>query len=106
MAVQERLILTQKGDSEYTIRWYEDLDRGAFIDLYELAFSGCNEAWFAWKYEGNPYAERVPIFVAEKNGEIGAVRPFIPFPLRLGERTVPVIQPVDLVVHPDTAARG
>ncbi|WP_338729844.1 GNAT family N-acetyltransferase [Haladaptatus sp. DJG-WS-42] len=91
---------------EYTIRWYEPRDRAAFIDLYQLAFASRGEEWFTWKYEQNPYAERVPIIVAEKDGEIGAVRPFIPLSLRVADTAVPVIQLADLVVHPDHRRQG
>ncbi|WP_332897121.1 GNAT family N-acetyltransferase [Haladaptatus sp. CMSO5] len=100
-------VQTAVADSgEYTIRWYETRDRAAFIDLYSLAFASRGEEWFRWKYEQNPYAERVPIIVAEKDGEIGAVRPFIPLSLRVAEKTVPVIQLADLVVHPDHRRNG
>lgn len=90
----------------YDVRWFEDRDRSAFIDLYELAFGDCTEEWFSWKYEENPYADEVPIVVAERDGEVGAVRPFVPLPLRLGDRLSTARQLVDMVVHPDHRRNG
>jgi GNAT superfamily N-acetyltransferase len=91
---------------EYTIRWYGDDDRAAFMDLFELGFSDRHPDWFAWKYEGTPYSDRVPVIVAEKDGAVAAIRPFMPLDLQVGDQRLPVLMPVDLVVHPDHRRKG
>ncbi|WP_410766426.1 GNAT family N-acetyltransferase [Haloferax sp. DFSO60] len=106
MSVRKVLEDEAGGDDAYEIRWYEPEDRAAFIDLYELAFNQRSEAWFSWKYEQNPYAERVPIILADKDGEIAGLRPFIPLPLRIGDQIITAHQLVDLVVHPDHRRKG
>ncbi|WP_232686622.1 GNAT family N-acetyltransferase [Halobacterium zhouii] len=106
MAAQKAIQSRGTETGAYRIRWYENRDRAAFLDLYRLAFSDCSDSWFAWKYEQNPYADDVPVVVAERDGEIAAVRPYVPLPLRLGDRTATVHQLVDLVVHPDHRRNG
>lgn len=91
---------------DYLLRWYEDRDKEAFLDLYRMAFSDCTDSWFSWKYEQNPYADDVPVVVAERDDEVAAIRPYVPLPLRLGDRTVTAHQLVDLVVHPDHRRNG
>ncbi|WP_336360123.1 GNAT family N-acetyltransferase [Haladaptatus sp. ZSTT2] len=91
---------------EYSIRWYDERDREAFLNLYNLAFSGCTPEWFAWKYEQLPYADFVPIIVAEKDGEIGGFRPVLPLPIQVGNETVMALQLIDLMVHPDHRRQG
>ncbi|MFC7202814.1 GNAT family N-acetyltransferase [Haloferax namakaokahaiae] len=106
MSVRKVLEDEAGSDDAYEIRWYQPRDRAAFMDLYELAFNQRSEAWFSWKYEQNPYAERVPIILADKDGEIAGLRPFIPLPLRVGDQTYTAHQLVDLVVHPDHRRQG
>jgi GNAT superfamily N-acetyltransferase len=62
--------------------------------------------WFRWKYVDNPFVDRTPVFVAEHDGEIVGVRPFLAFELRIGERSVAAYQPADTMVHPDHRRTG
>lgn len=67
---------------------------------------GGGREWFAWKYERNPAASRVPIVVATRDGSVVGARPFLPFPMAAGgERTVG-LQTCDTVVHVDHRRRG
>ncbi|MFC6733677.1 GNAT family N-acetyltransferase [Haladaptatus sp. DYSN1] len=106
MAVHEERVTTDHPEGGYTVRWYEAGDEDAFVDLYGLAFSGCTPEWFDWKYKQNPYANHVPVIVAEKDGDIGGFRPVLPLPIRVGDETVMSIQLVDLMVHPDHRRQG
>ncbi|MFC6990549.1 GNAT family N-acetyltransferase [Haladaptatus sp. GCM10025707] len=106
MSTHRGLEFADQPREDYTIRWYDESDRSAVIELCNLVSSNCSEAWFSWKYEQLPYATHVPIIVAEKAGEIAAIRPYISLPLQLGEQTVPVAQLVDLIVHPDHRRQG
>jgi GNAT superfamily N-acetyltransferase len=106
MVKQAQTNATVSAGGDYRIRWYEDRDRDAFLDLYRLAFSDCPDSWFSWKYERNPYTDDVPVVVAERDEEIAAIRPYVPLPLRIGDRTVTAHQLVDLVVHPDHRRNG
>jgi GNAT superfamily N-acetyltransferase len=106
MVAQKAIQSRGREVGDYRIRRYENQDRAAFLDLYRLAFGDCTDAWFSWKYEQNPYADDVPVVVAERDDEVAAIRPYVPLPLQLGDRTTTVNQLVDLVVHPDHRRNG
>ncbi|MFC7155231.1 GNAT family N-acetyltransferase [Halomarina halobia] len=92
---------------EYAIRPYRDGDRRGYIDLYEAVFGARKDAdWFAWKYEDNPYVDHVPVYVAERDGEIVGVRSFFCLRLRANGRTYESLEPCDTMVHPDHQRRG
>ncbi|MDZ5810213.1 GNAT family N-acetyltransferase [Halorubrum sp. AD140] len=93
-------------DDDYTIRLYEPADREGFLRLYDEVFGGGTEAWFRWKYPDNPYVAHVPMFVAERDGEIVGARPYMAFRLRNGDRTALGLQTGDTMVHPDHQRRG
>ena len=89
-------------EDEYEIRRYEPGDRGAFCSLYETVFGErASTEWFDWKYTENPFAESVPMTVAERKGEFVGARPFFALAIRAGERTYTALQPADAMVHPD-----
>ena len=93
--------------TDYTIREFRRGDREGYLELYETVFGARKSPeWFAWKYEDNPYADHVPVYVAETNGEIVGARSFFALRLRHGDTTVPVLQPCDTMVHPDHRRRG
>lgn len=93
----------------YTIRRFRPGDRAGFLDLFEgiesLSLGGGSD-WFTWKYEAVPYLVHVPIFLAEHDGEVVGARPFLPFRLRVGPRTLLGLQTTDTIVHPDHRGRG
>lgn len=95
--------------TEYTIRRFQSGDRKKFLDLHDsidsLRFGGTEE-WFRWKFEEPPYLVHVPVFVAEHAGRIVGARPFVPFRLRIGPRTMIGVQTADTMVHPDHRSRG
>jgi GNAT superfamily N-acetyltransferase len=106
MAMDLRETRGDYASETFNARWYEDRDRDAFIQLYGEVFWPRGEAWFDWKYVDIPYADHVPIIVAEKDGEVGGFRPVLPLPIRIGDRTVTALQLVDLMVHPDHRRKG
>ncbi|WP_424020066.1 GNAT family N-acetyltransferase (plasmid) [Halorientalis pallida] len=92
----------------YRIRRIVPEDVDGYLDLHrdtELELGGSRE-WFAWKFEGQPYLVHTPVFVADHEGDVVGARPFVPFRLRVGPRTMIGLQTADTVVHPDHRGRG
>lgn len=92
--------------ASYTIRQFQDSDRGPYLRLFESVFDPRDTAWFRWKYEQNPYIDHVPIFVAETNDELVGARCFFAVELAHGDSTSRVLQPCDTMVHPDHRRQG
>jgi GNAT superfamily N-acetyltransferase len=91
----------------YEIRRYDPADENGVLALDELVWNRDRGAdWFAWKYAENPYLDHVPVFVAERDGEIVGARPFMAFRLRAGTETALALQPADTMVHPDHRRQG
>ncbi|SEO78771.1 Acetyltransferase (GNAT) domain-containing protein [Halorientalis persicus] len=92
----------------YRIRRIEPEDVTDYLELHrdtELELGGSRE-WFAWKFERQPYLVHTPVFVADQEDEVVGARPFVPFRLRVGPRTMVGLQTADTVVHPDHRGRG
>jgi GNAT superfamily N-acetyltransferase len=92
----------------YRIRRIEPGDVESYLELHrttELELGGSRE-WFAWKFEDPPSLAHTPVFVAEHEGEVVGGRPFMPFELRVGPRTLIGLQTADTLVHPDHRGRG
>lgn len=97
----------QSSDGDpYTIRPFRRGDVDDFLSLYESVFEPTTEEWFSWKYRENPYAERVPMYVADSGDRVVGVCPFFALPLRVGEDTVLALQPADAIVDPDHRRQG
>ncbi|MGM0605683.1 MAG: GNAT family N-acetyltransferase, partial [Halobacteriota archaeon] len=62
--------------------------------------------WFRWKYVANPFVDHVPIVVAEYDGTIVGIRPFMAFELRSDDVVRTAFQPADTAVHPDHRRNG
>jgi GNAT superfamily N-acetyltransferase len=93
--------------AEYTVRPYEPADEEAFLDLFEAVLGGqADEAWFDWKYRANPYADHVPIYLAETDGEVVGARAFFPLALRADGTDYRAFQPCDTMVAPDHRRQG
>lgn len=91
----------------YTVRPYDPGDQGAFLDLFERVLDGLmTPAWFAWKYEDNPYVDHVPIVVADHEGDLVGARSFFPLAVAAGTDRYEAFQPCDTMVHPDHQRRG
>lgn len=91
----------------YVVRRFRPDDRDDVLDLDRVVWGrDRSPEWFRWKYERNPFVDRVPVFVAERDGEIVGARPFMAFRLRAGETVVHALQPSDTMVHPDHRRRG
>jgi GNAT superfamily N-acetyltransferase len=97
----------QRFEDAYAIRWYDPDDRESFVSLYDEAFGGGSDEWFAWKYLDNPRTSHVPILVAESEaGEFAGARAQVPFLMRAGDETGLVLRFGDTMVHPDHRRRG
>jgi GNAT superfamily N-acetyltransferase len=91
----------------YRVRRFRPEDRDGVIALDRIVWDrDRGPDWFRWKYESNPFADDVPVFVAERDGEIVGARPFMAFRIRAGETVVGALQPSDTMVHPDHRRRG
>lgn len=98
---------TGRSDDEYIIRPYEPSDERAFRSLFEEVLGGRASAeWFDWKYRANPYADHVPIFLAETDGEVVGARAFFALELRADGTEFAAFQPCDTMVRPDHQRRG
>ncbi|WP_336024794.1 GNAT family N-acetyltransferase [Halobellus salinisoli] len=97
----------QRAAAEYEIRRYCPRDRAGFLSLYESVWGRPKgRAWFDWRFESNPYADRVEIIVAEHRGTVVGAEPLLAFPLATDEGSITARQPVDWIVHPDHRRRG
>jgi GNAT superfamily N-acetyltransferase len=91
----------------YVIRRFQPGDRDRYLSLHEVVFgTRPSEAWFDWKYRDNPYADAVPIVVAEHDGELVGARSFFALPLRAGGERFRARQACDTMVHPDHRRKG
>lgn len=97
-------------NTDYRIRWFEENDSDAFLDMFKLVFEEpMSEDYFNWKYINNPLVEDKPLIViAEeiKTGTQAGFRPCLPTKLRAGESTFEALIRCDLMVHPDHRRRG
>ncbi|WP_266076426.1 GNAT family N-acetyltransferase [Haladaptatus caseinilyticus] len=92
----------------YRIRQYEPDDRAGVLALYETVFGDRRGRgdWFDWKFGANPYRSRVPICIAERDGQVVGARPSLPIPLCVGGARELALVQVDPMVHPDHRRRG
>lgn len=92
---------------EYRIRRYRPADREAFFSLYESVFGHrATGDWFEWRFVDPPASDRIPIFVAESDGDLVGARPFLCFELETGRRRLLGVQTCDTMVHPDHRRKG
>ncbi|WP_254861440.1 GNAT family N-acetyltransferase [Halovivax gelatinilyticus] len=93
--------------NQYKIRWFEDGDIKAFLELYKSVLGRAKtKEWFSWKYIDNPYTNHVPIVVAEKERELVGARGFMALPMRYGSADYIAYQPCDTMVQHDHRQRG
>ena len=91
----------------YAIRRFRAGDLEGYRSLYDDVFGARpNEEWFRWKYRDNPYADHVPIYVAEADGTVVGARSFFALPIRVGRERFRAFQPCDTMVREDHRRRG
>lgn len=91
----------------YTVRPFRPGDRAGYLALYREVFDAqAAPAWFRWKYEANPYADEVPIYLAETDGELVGARSFFAMPLGVGDDETLAFQPCDTMVAEDHRRLG
>ena len=96
-----------EAQSDYGVRRLRPDDVDDFLALHREVFDNDRgREWFAWKYEENPYVYHVPVFVAERAGELVGARPFFALELSVNGRRHLALQPGDTMVHPDHRRRG
>lgn len=85
----------------YTVRRYRDDDRAAVLSLYESAGEPHSAAWFALRFEHNPFLSHVPVFVAVGSGDnlVGAL-PLAALRLGTPEDSVLGLRPGEPLVRP------
>ncbi|MFC4549611.1 GNAT family N-acetyltransferase, partial [Halorussus sp. GCM10023401] len=93
-------------DDAYAVRLYEPDDRDAYLSLYRRVFGAADATWFDWKYADNPYVDRVPMTVAEADGELVAAKPSLALRLSTPDGPVVALQPCDVMVDADHRRRG
>lgn len=97
----------RRSDDEYVVRPFEPDDEEAFRSLFEAVLGGRASAeWFDWKYRANPYADHVPVLLAEADGEVVGARAFFALELRADGRAFSALQPCDTMVRRDHRRRG
>lgn len=97
---------TADGDA-YRIRRCDSDDLESLLALDETVWRRDRGIeWLRWKYVDTPYVDHIPIFLAERSGEIVGARPFLVFELRAGDTSLLALQPADTMVHPAHRRRG
>lgn len=95
------------GEATLAVRRYRRADRESYLELADRVHDhDASAERFAWQYEDNPYLDRVPVFVAERGGELVAAAGLWPLRVRLGDVTRIAVQPGEAVVDPDYRDRG
>lgn len=93
--------------TDYTIRWWQSGDVDGFLDLYrQVLDADWGREWFDWKYVDNPYADHVPIVVAEHGGALVGARAFFALEMAVDGRRLPTLQPCDTMVAADHRRNG
>lgn len=96
-----------RNGTSYDFRRYRSGDELDFLALFETVHrEPRGREWFQWRYEQNPYLDHVPMFVAEADGDVVGVRPYLGVRMRVGGATVTALLTVDTMVHPDHRRRG
>lgn len=91
----------------YTVRWFQNGDLDAFLELYQSVMGRTKtEAWFDWKYIDNPYTDHIPIVVAEDESKLVGARGFLAIGMRKGKNEYIAYQPCDTMVHRDHRRQG
>ena len=92
-----------------TLRRAEGADEDAAIELCRQVLGHEDDGrWaelFHWKHRDNPFG-RSPMWVAVDGDRIVAVRVFLRWEFRLGDRTVRAVRAVDTATHPDYQGKG
>ena len=98
-------------DPRYEIARFRIDQREQVLDLLRHLWgrhAGLNDAYFAWKYERNPYIPEPAISLALHRGEVVGMYGLVGARYRLGTsgRTQDIPYPDDLIVAPEHRRRG
>ena len=98
--------MSTAGALRYGVRRLRPSDRDAYFRLFDRARGVTpSREWFEWKFEENPYLDRTPVFVVERQGELVGATAMWPLRVRLGDETRIAVQPCDTLVRPDCHSR-
>lgn len=82
-------------------------ETAAILDLFEEQLGkDRSHAWFEWKYDRNPFTDRIPVFVAQVEGRIIGAAGFVPLRMHVPSGSVRAIMPGDVAVDPVYEGRG
>ena len=91
----------------YRIRPYEPSDEDRVRALYEtVSGHGPDPEWFEWKFARSPFAEDVPMFVAEHGNDIVGIRPYQVVPLSAGGTALRAGYFQNMMLHPAHRGEG
>lgn len=94
-------------DDSYHIRPYEPSDRDEVRALYGTVSGREPSAeWFEWKFVRSPYADDIPMFVAEHGTEIVGIRPYQVVPLRASDDTFDAGYLQNVMIHREHRGKG
>lgn len=100
---------TPEASSEPALRWAEEGDLPAMLDLIRVALGEGSiprtEAFWRWKHEQNPFG-RSPAMLVEAEDRVVSLRVFLRWRWRYGDKTFKAVRPVDTATHPDWRRRG
>jgi GNAT superfamily N-acetyltransferase len=89
-----------------TVRWYRGDDREDLLSLCGEVYGGVDEDWFDWKYGENPYTDRVPVLVAERDGTVVGTVGFFVSRVGDGDCVAWNFQATDGMTHPEHRGQG
>jgi GNAT superfamily N-acetyltransferase len=96
-------------DPSIEVRRARPEDRDAVLALLAETFGAGglvdDPGFWAWKHERSPFGPS-PCLVAEADGRVVALRAFLPWRFRSGEREIRAVRAVDTATHPDWRGRG
>ena len=97
------------------VRTYRPEDAPRVVALLRAAFGdwpgrrvaahGRPEELWRWKHERNPHGASY-VLLAERDGQLAAMRSYMPWPLRVGARKVEAVHTVDIATDPAFRGEG
>ena len=94
---------------KFLFRWAKEEDLPEMLELVRVTLGEGSiprtEAFWRWKHEQNAFG-RSPAMLVEAEGRIVALRVFLRWRWRHGDRVLEAVRPVDTATHPDWRRRG
>jgi GNAT superfamily N-acetyltransferase len=101
--------MPSSSSADLVIRYMGETDLPGVIQLQKESLGEGliprNEAFWKWKHEQNPFGKS-PVLCAIDEGKIVALRAFMPWIWKLGDRVYHALRAVDTATHPDYQGKG